>query len=63
MIEIRSEFCPQNHPCPVMRICPEGAISQQGYGAPIIDHEKCTGCRKCSRACSTFEWVENAKAV
>ena len=59
MIEIRDEYCPQNHPCPVMRICPVGAITQRGYGAPIVDQEKCTGCKKCVRACSTFAWVDD----
>lgn len=29
--------CPQNHPCPSVRICPVGALIQNGYDAPTID--------------------------
>lgn len=55
MIEIRKEHCPKNHPCPVVRRCPVGAISQEGYGAPIIDMEKCTDCGICTRSCGVFQ--------
>jgi ferredoxin len=54
MITIRAELCPQNHPCPTIRTCPEGAISQVGYAAPIIDESKCIECGKCSRRCPVF---------
>ncbi len=43
--------CPQNHPCPVIRACPAGAVSQQGFKAPVIDAAKCTECGKCARMC------------
>jgi len=43
--------CPQNHVCPILRICAAGAISQNGYGLPIIDVEKCSECGKCTRFC------------
>jgi dissimilatory sulfite reductase (desulfoviridin) alpha/beta subunit len=54
MIVIREELCPQNHPCPVVRICPVDAISQNGFAAPTVDNEKCICCCKCTRRCSVF---------
>lgn len=48
MIESR---CPANHPCPSVRICPAGALSQNGYDAPTVDYAKCTRCAKCVRYC------------
>ena len=54
MIKVQEQYCPQNHPCPVTRLCPLGAISQEGFGAPVIDMEKCTGCGLCTRACGVF---------
>jgi len=44
--------CPQNHPCPLVFLCPTGAISQKGFGAPEIDLEKCIECGACSASCS-----------
>ncbi len=55
MIIVRDAYCPQNHPCPVVSRCPFGAISQEGYGAPVIDKEKCTECGICARACGVFQ--------
>lgn len=43
--------CPQNHRCPMIPICPVGAISQQGFGLPSIDPEKCIECGECIRHC------------
>ncbi|MDP4208247.1 MAG: 4Fe-4S binding protein [Bacteroidota bacterium] len=43
--------CPQNHRCPIVNICPVGAISQDGYGLPVIDEEKCIECGKCKKFC------------
>lgn len=43
--------CPQNHPCPSVRVCPVGALTQKGFGAPEIDQEKCILCGKCVRYC------------
>ncbi len=54
MIQVREEYCPQNHPCPTVSHCPVGAISQQGYGVPTIDYEKCTDCGICTRSCGVF---------
>ncbi len=54
MIEIKAEYCPQNHPCPVVNVCPVNAISQSGMGAPTIDEDKCTDCGMCTGFCRTF---------
>lgn len=54
MIVVKSELCPQNHPCPVINICPVDAISQNGFSAPQIDDKKCICCCKCIKACGVF---------
>lgn len=43
--------CPENHPCPSIRVCPVGALTQRGYAAPTVDVEKCIKCGKCVMAC------------
>ena len=43
--------CPQNHPCPSVKVCPVGALTQKGYNAPKVDYEKCILCGKCSNYC------------
>lgn len=50
-LEISKSHCPQNHRCPMLSVCPVGAISQNGNGLPVIDEEKCTECGKCTRYC------------
>ncbi len=55
MIVVHAERCPQNHRCPVLRVCPVGALSQPGYGLPVVDESKCTDCGLCARACPTFQ--------
>jgi Fe-S-cluster-containing hydrogenase component 2 len=52
-IKINPVACPQNHKCPIIFYCPAGAISQDGYGLPKIDEEKCTNCGKCVKMCPT----------
>jgi len=51
MIIVNEKSCPQNHPCPLVYHCPVGAITQKGYGLPVIDQEKCVDCGICLRAC------------
>ena len=51
-LQVDKQRCPQNHTCPLLRVCPVGAISQNGYGLPVIDAEKCTECGKCKRNCA-----------
>lgn len=43
--------CPQNHPCPSVKVCPVGALSQNGYYAPAADQDKCIRCGKCVKFC------------
>jgi len=50
-IKVKVERCPQNHPCPSLQVCPTGALSQKGYGAPTVDIEKCIDCGKCVKYC------------
>lgn len=50
-VKVVVENCPQNHHCPSVKICPVGALSQEGFGAPAVDVEKCIGCGKCSSFC------------
>lgn len=44
-------FCPQNHPCPSVRVCPVGALAQRGFKAPTADQDKCIKCGKCVKYC------------
>jgi Fe-S-cluster-containing hydrogenase component 2 len=48
---VKKSKCPQNHPCPSVRVCPVGALVQRGYDAPSVDEEKCIKCGKCVRFC------------
>ena len=54
MSEVVAKYCPQNHPCPTVRLCPTGALQQKGYRAPVIDDEKCIECGRCTEACRVF---------
>lgn len=48
---VNKNRCPQNHPCPAVRVCPVQALSQTGYAAPCVDDQKCISCGKCVRFC------------
>lgn len=50
-LTIDKNRCPQNHKCPMLRVCPVEAITQDGYGLPKIDPEKCIECGKCTKYC------------
>ena len=50
-LNIIVENCPQNHKCPAVKVCPVGALSQEGFQAPKNDYEKCISCGKCSDFC------------
>lgn len=52
MITIDKLKCPQNHRCPAIKVCPVGAISQDGNDLPVINQEKCLECGACIRFCS-----------
>ena len=34
VLKVKAHRCPQNHPCPSVRVCPVGALSQEGFAAP-----------------------------
>ena len=50
-IVVNKNWCPQNHPCPSIRVCPVGALKQEGFNAPVVDEEKCIDCGKCVKFC------------
>lgn len=48
---VKLNRCPQNHPCPSVRVCPVNALSQIGVKAPDVDLDKCISCGKCVKFC------------
>lgn len=50
-IRVIASRCPQNHRCPSLRVCPVGALTQEGNRAPQVDPQKCLDCGKCIRSC------------
>lgn len=50
-ITVIQSKCPQNHPCPSVRVCPVGALVQDGNKAPTVDEDKCTECGACIDYC------------
>lgn len=50
-LKVSKARCPQNHPCPSIKVCPVGALSQKGFSAPVVDQEKCIKCGKCVKFC------------
>lgn len=50
-LAVKADLCPQNHPCPSVKVCPVGALSQQGFNAPSVDMDKCIKCGKCVNFC------------
>lgn len=50
-LAVKTDRCPQNHPCPSVRVCPAGALSQRAYNAPDVDRDKCIKCGKCVKFC------------
>ena len=51
MIHVDKKICPHNHVCPLIKVCPVGAISQDPDGFPVIDYSRCIECGKCVRSC------------
>lgn len=51
MLVVNPHACPQNHRCPLISVCPVGAISQDGYKLPVIDNDLCIQCGNCSSSC------------
>ncbi|MHB1000634.1 MAG: 4Fe-4S binding protein [Armatimonadota bacterium] len=50
-VTVIKERCPQNHPCPAVKLCPTDALSQKGFDAPEVDDDKCIDCGVCSDNC------------
>ena len=48
---VKETRCPQNHPCPSVRVCPTGALTQEGCCAPRVDTAKCIACGRCVITC------------
>jgi len=59
MIVVNASRCPQNHRCPTLRVCPTGALQQEGFNAPFVDHELCIDCGKCTYSCPVFTQVRD----
>ena len=51
MIKVNSEKCPQDHRCPMIRLCASKAITQNGFEAPTVDNKKCIECLVCVKNC------------
>ncbi len=52
VIHVNPNRCPQNHPCPSVRVCPSEALTQVRYSAPTVEMDKCIQCGKCVRYCA-----------
>ncbi len=64
MIEVNVHAGPQNHPCPAVQYCPEGAMLQGSiYEAPHIDYDKCTECGVCTQVCRVFSKIKDEVPV
>ena len=64
MIHVNERSCPQNHPCPAVGRCPEGAIVQYASClAPSIDDERCTDCGTCMSVCGVFTQMAETAGV
>ena len=51
MLQVIVANCPQDHKCPAVGVCPVGALSQEGFHAPTVDHDICIQCGECSDFC------------
>ncbi len=54
--------CPANHPCPLVSLCPAGAVSQKGFAAPTIDPDLCVECGLCSERCPYGAFADSPRA-
>ena len=50
-IRVDKEICPHNHVCPLMKLCPVDAITQDAEGYPVIDYDLCIECGTCVENC------------
>jgi ferredoxin len=45
------ERCARDHSCGAIKVCPTGALTQEGLAAPSVNHEICTRCGNCADYC------------
>ena len=38
-VKVNKDKCPKKHPCSTVEICPNKAISQEGFNAPLVDEK------------------------
>ncbi|MEI6100435.1 MAG: 4Fe-4S binding protein [Eubacteriales bacterium] len=50
-LKVLKSRCPQNHPCPSIRVCKPGALVQNGFNAPTVSQDLCIQCGKCVSFC------------
>jgi len=50
-LKVIQNRCPQNHPCPSLRVCKPRALSQNGFEAPTVNMDLCIQCGKCVNYC------------
>jgi Fe-S-cluster-containing hydrogenase component 2 len=50
-VQVIVSRCPQDHRCPSVRICPVGALVQEGFEAPTVLAEQCINCGDCADFC------------
>lgn len=62
MIQVDKAICPHNHVCPLIKLCPVGAITQDADGYPVIDYSLCIECGKCVRSCPKKAMKQTADA-
>jgi ferredoxin len=61
MPSVIKERCPQDHPCPCIRVCPVEAVVQEGVGAPEVDEESCIECGACTEYCPYGAFSEGSE--
>ncbi|MCR3922322.1 MAG: 4Fe-4S binding protein [Firmicutes bacterium] len=62
-IIVNLNLCPQNHACPAVTVCPEGALTQTRYNAPMIDGDKCIDCGKCVNYCPMRAFINEVTSI
>lgn len=50
-VTVDKNLCPQNHPCPAIKVCPVNALSQVDNKLPVVDADLCIECGVCVDFC------------
>ncbi|MGE5606501.1 MAG: 4Fe-4S binding protein [Bacteroidota bacterium] len=58
-VKVLKHRCPQNHPCPSLKVCRAGALSQEGFAAPVVDEAKCVDCNQCINFCPMGAFIKD----